>query len=152
MEGIVAELEAQLSEKEDKIHELEKLCSSLKTLESKTNGVYSTESYPNTHTEELGALLDVKGFLGIVSNDLEQHSCPHTYRYTKGHDEKFGLQYMLLYLVFSVTVKERKVVLSTDGTRTRRLSSSMSGQSRLSKVHHKIKIMKRTYGLVSLNT
>ncbi|XP_066289132.1 uncharacterized protein [Branchiostoma lanceolatum] len=43
MEGIVAELEAQLSNKEDKIQDLQKLCNSLKSLESKKNGVYSTE-------------------------------------------------------------------------------------------------------------
>ncbi|KAI8486077.1 hypothetical protein Bbelb_361770 [Branchiostoma belcheri] len=43
MEGIVAELESQLAQKEDRIQSLEKLCNSLKTLESKKNGVYSTE-------------------------------------------------------------------------------------------------------------
>ncbi|KAI8516455.1 hypothetical protein Bbelb_050360, partial [Branchiostoma belcheri] len=43
-------------------------------------------SFPNVKTWELEAILDVKAFLGDVSNELEQHSSCQAFKFSKGLD------------------------------------------------------------------
>ncbi|XP_035680730.1 uncharacterized protein LOC118418795 [Branchiostoma floridae] len=51
------------------------------------------KSFPNVEGEELDAVLDVKDYMGDVCNHLEQHSCPHQYRFTTGLDSKLIVEY-----------------------------------------------------------
>eukprot|EP00058_Branchiostoma_floridae_P020703 XP_002606193.1 hypothetical protein BRAFLDRAFT_92067 [Branchiostoma floridae] len=51
------------------------------------------QSFPNVKAWEMDALLDIKAFLGDVSNDMEQHSCPHLYRFTADHEKKLITEY-----------------------------------------------------------
>ncbi|CAH1240921.1 Hypp6205 [Branchiostoma lanceolatum] len=52
-----------------------------------------SDGFPKTEVKEVKAMLDVKEFLGNVSNDPAQHSCPHAFRFTKDRDSKLVFQY-----------------------------------------------------------
>ncbi|CAH1239932.1 Hypp5908 [Branchiostoma lanceolatum] len=49
--------------------------------------------FPNVQAEELDAIFDVKEYLGDVSNNLEQHSCPHAFRFRKGPNNELVFEY-----------------------------------------------------------